>query len=339
MRVRVLTNMTRLSNVRFKDVEFEFRAHTEHGFSGAFKALIRSFRSDYVLLNSEINDGLRLALLKAVVPFHRAKIILLDVMLSTPTGYRGRAKAWLAGRLLRRVHSIMLYYRNTTGMQQYYGIPAERFQYIPFKINQPEMINGMTPVDGGYVFCGGKTRRDFATLFEAVQGLDFPVKVVTTADSDIARHGSFVDERSAPPNVEVVRLDGSPEPFLSFMASARVVVLPITPEISGAGMSVYIQAMALRKCVILSAGPGAEDVLTSDQAIIVPPSDPAALRQAIERAFTDPSYRALFEHNGYEWAMGLGGEQRLHETVLTHLHADYVASQRKHRTQPVGPTP
>jgi glycosyltransferase involved in cell wall biosynthesis len=338
MRIRVLTNMTRLSNVRFKDAEFEFHAHSEHGFGGAFKALVRSFRSDYVLLNSEINDGMRLALLQSFVPFHRAKIVLLDVMLSTPTGYQGRAKAWLAGRLLRRSHRIMLYYRNTAGLQRYYGVPAEKFLYIPFKINQPEMIKGMTPVDGGYVFCGGKTRRDFATLFEAVQGLDVPVKVVTTANKDIARHGSFVDEQAAPPNVEVVRLDGSPEPFLSSLAAARVVVLPITPEISGAGMSVYIQAMALRKCVILSAGPGAEDVLTSGQAIIVPPSDPAALRQAIERAFTDPSYRAQFEDTGYEWAMGLGGEKRLYETVLTHLHADYVASRRKHPARTIGPT-
>jgi glycosyltransferase involved in cell wall biosynthesis len=339
MKIRVLTNMTRLSNVRFKDLEFEFRAHSEHGFAGAFKALVRSFRSDYVLLNSEINDGLRLALLKSFVPFHRARIVLLDVMLSTPTGFRGRVKAWVAGRLLSRVHRIMLYYKNTKGLERHYGIPAEKFHYIPFKINQPEMISGMTPVDGGHIFCGGKTRRDFATLFEAVRGLDYPVKVVTTDNKDIARHGSFVDEQAAPPNVEVVRLDGSPEPFLSYMASARVVVLPITPEISGAGMSVYIQAMALRKCVILSAGPGAEDVLTSGQAIIVPPSDPAALREAIERAFTDPSYRAQFEHNGYEWAMGLGGEQRLHETVLAHLYADFMDSRRKHRSHPAGVSP
>jgi glycosyltransferase involved in cell wall biosynthesis len=77
------------------------------------------------------------------------------------------------------------------------------------------------------------------------------------------------------------------------MASARLVVLPITPQIRGAGISVYVQAMALRKCVIISAGPAAEDVLTSGQAIIVPPSDPAALRQAIERAFTDPAYRSF----------------------------------------------
>jgi glycosyltransferase involved in cell wall biosynthesis len=150
--------------------------------------------------------------------------------------------------------------------------------------------------------------------------------VVTTANSDIARHGSFVDERAAPSNVEVVRLDGRPEAFISHMAAARLVVLPITPEICGAGISVYAQAMALGKCVIISAGPGAEDVLTSDQAIIVPPSDPAALGRAIQRAFTDPSYRAPFERSGYQWAMSLGGEEQLYDTILSQLHRDFIGA-------------
>jgi glycosyltransferase involved in cell wall biosynthesis len=330
MRVRVLTNMSRLSDVRHEGTDFEFHLYRPHGIAAAVAAFIRSFRCDYILLNGTVNQALVLAMFKVVMPFHRARIVLLDILLSTPTGVRGRAKAWLIGRLLRRTHRIMLYYKDTSGLQQHYGIPADRFLYVPFKINQREMISTITPVDGGYVFCGGKTRRDFATLFEAVEGLDFPVKVVTTDDSDIAPHGSFVDERAAPPNVEVVRLDGSPEPFVSYLASATLVVLPITPEICGAGISVYVQAMALRKCVIISAGPAAGDVLTSGQAIIVPPSDPAALRQAIERAYTDPSYRARFERSGYEWAITLGGEEQLYETVLSHLRADHVAADRNH---------
>jgi glycosyltransferase involved in cell wall biosynthesis len=330
VKIRVLTNMTRLSNVRHEGTDFEFDLHTSLGVAAAAAAFVRSFRHDYILLNGTVNHALVLALFKVFVPFHRAKIVLLDILLSTPIGVRGRAKAWLVGRLLRRTHKIMLYYNNTTGLQHHYGIPADRFLYVPFKINQREMIVELTPDDEGYVFCGGKTRRDFATLFEAVKDLDIPVKVVTTANSDIARHGSFVDEGDAPPNVEVVRLDGSPEPFVLCMASARLVVLPITPEICGAGISVYVQAMALRKCVIISAGPAAEDVLTAEQAIIVPASDPIALRRAIEEAYNDPTYRAGFERSGYEWAMTLGGEEQLYESILSYLHADHVATGRQH---------
>jgi glycosyltransferase involved in cell wall biosynthesis len=325
MKIRVVTNMGRLAETRYDGATFAFSPHASRGVAGAITTFFRSFRHDFILLDGTVRDALILSALKSVMPFHRAKLVLLDILLSTPSGLRGRAKAWLIGRLLRRTHRIMLYYRNTQGLQHHYRIPADRFLYIPFKINQREMISRITPLDGGYVFCGGKTRRDFATLFDAVKDLDCPVKVVTTSNSDIAPHGSYVDERTAPPNVEVVRLDGSPEAFIALMASARLVVLPITPEICGAGISVYAQAMALRKCVVISAGPGAEDVLHSDQAIIVPPSDPAELSRAIDRAFKDPTYRAPFERNGYRWAMSLGGEEQLYQTILSHLHADAAA--------------
>jgi glycosyltransferase involved in cell wall biosynthesis len=329
MKIRILTNIHRLPEVQHggADIEFEFSTRVSRGMVGALATFVRSFRYDYIVLDGVIRDTLLLAMLKSLIPFHRARIVMLDILLSTPTGLRGRAKAWLIGRLLRRTHRIMLYYRNTRGLQQHYGIPADRFLFIPFKVNQREMISRMRPTDGGYVFCGGKTRRDFATLFGAVKDLEYPVKVVTTSNSDIARHGSYVDERTRRPNVDVVRLDGSPEAFLSHMASARLVVLPITPEICGAGISVYAQAMALGKCVIISSGPGAEDVLTSGQAIIVPPSDPAALREAIEKAFEDPSYREPFERNGYEWAMSLGGEKELYGTILSHISDDFIGAR------------
>jgi glycosyltransferase involved in cell wall biosynthesis len=322
MKIRIVTNMARLAGTRHEGAALEFSHHESRGVASAVGTFFRSFRHDFILLDGTVRDALILAALKVLVPFHRAKLVLLDILLSTPSGFRGMAKAWLIGRLLRRTHRIMLYYRNTKGLQQHYGIPADRFLYIPFKVNQREMISRITPLDGGYVFCGGKTRRDFATLFDAVKDLDYPVKVVTTSNSDIAQHGSYIDERTAPPNVQVVRLDGSPEAFISHMASARLVVLPITPEICGAGISVYAQAMALRKCVIISSGPGAEDVLTSDQAIVVPPRDATALKAAIQRAFEDPSYREPFERNGYNWAMSLGGEKELYETILSDLQAD-----------------
>lgn len=326
MKVRVITNMRGLASTQYNGVDFEFLHDTSHGIRAVVATFVRSFRYDYILLNGALHNALLLAILKSFVPFHRTKLVLLDILLSTPVGFKGRIKAWLIGRLLKRVHKIMLYYNNTKGLQQHFGIPAAKFLYVPFKINQLEMISLMTPVDGGYVFCGGKTRRDFDTLFEAVKGLDCPVKLVTTDNRDIAQHGSYVDERTAPPNVEVVRLDGSPEAFISHMASARVVVLPIKPDICGAGIGVYIMAMALKKCVIISSGPGAEDVLSSDQAIIVPACDPLSLREAIARAFNDSIYRRRYEEQGFNYAWPLRGEVRLLQSIIKALHEDQVKS-------------
>jgi len=334
-RIRVLTNMTRLEAPRHEGAHFKIRRYTASGPVSAIKALVRSFRYDYVLLNGSLHHALLLILLKAVLPFHRAKVVLLDILLTTPRGPSERAKAWVVGALLRRSRRILLYYRNTGGWQDHYKIPANRFSFVPFKVNERTLISRTPLTDEGYVFCGGKTRRDFATLFEAVRSLDYPVKVATTSNRDIVPHGSFVDEQTAPANVEVVRLDGTPYEFISMMAASRLVVLPITPEISGAGISVYLQAMALRKCVVLSGGPGAEDVLTSGQAIIVPPSDPAALRVSIEKAFNDSDYREQVAQKGYEWANSLGGEEQLYASILSYLHRDYATAGHSHR-QPSG---
>jgi glycosyltransferase involved in cell wall biosynthesis len=324
MKIRITTNLIRLGNATPDAGDFDFKLYQRGGAADAVRLFFRTFRDDYILLNGHLRTAYILALLKIIIPFHRPRFVLVDVLLSTPVGWKGRLKAWFVGRLLRRVHRIMLYYRNTEGWQRHYRIPADRFEYIPFKLNSADTIRRAAPTDGGYVFCGGKTRRDFATLFKAVEGLDIPVRVVTTANSDISPHGSWLDEASAPDNVEVVRLDGSAEPFIAHMALARLVVQPIIPEISGAGMSVYIMAMALRKCVITTQGPGADDVLTEGQAIIVPASDPAALRTAIVKAFFDADYRAPYEKRGYEYAMSCGEEEQLYRTILSRLHADYL---------------
>jgi glycosyltransferase involved in cell wall biosynthesis len=110
------------------------------------------------------------------------------------------------------------------------------------------------------------------------------------------------------------------------MASSRLVVLPIKPDICGAGIGVYIMAMALRKCVIISSGPGSDDILSDSLAIIVPPKDPAALRAAIVKAFNDTNYRRSYEDNGYNYAMSLRGEERLLQSIVLELYLDLTSS-------------
>jgi len=329
-KIRVVTNMKGLVNGRYGGADFEFYQDAAYGFRAAVSTFLRSFRYDYILLNGMLHNALMLATLKSVMPFHRAKLVLLDFLLPTPIGLKGWIKARVIGLLMRQVHRIMLYYCNTKGLQKHFKIPPDKFVYVPFKINQMDLIRQTTPTDGGYVFCGGKTRRDFQTLYAAVKDLSCPVKLVTTDNSDIAQHGSYVDERSVPANVEVIRLDGSPEVFISLMAAARVVVLPIKPDICGAGIGVYLMAMALKKCVIISSGPGAEDVLKTDQAIIVPACDSRSLRCAIERTFYDPSYRWIYEEQGYKYAWTLEGEDKLLQSIKEVLYTDYTSTAGFH---------
>jgi hypothetical protein len=321
--VRVVTNMPGLLTTEVPGVRLDASPWPRHLGLRAPLAVFFGPEVDYILLNGSPRNIFLLAVLKMLFPWKRCRIVVLDLLLSEPRTAVDRVKTRLRARLLARTHRILLYYKDTTALQQATGLPAALFDYVPFKINQIEQVTAETPTDGGYVFCGGKTRRDFATLIEAAAGLDVPIKIVTTANEDIAQHGSFLDDAQVlPPNVEVIRLDGRPERFISLMAASRLVALPLKPDITGVGIGVYIMGMALGKCVVISEGPATRGILTPDLAMVVPPQDPAALRQALLQAWSEPALRQRLGSAAQRYALALGGEPQLLATLARWLARD-----------------
>jgi glycosyltransferase involved in cell wall biosynthesis len=240
----------------------------------------------------------------------------LDFFAGNVRGWMKPIARWSLGRVAR----FLVYFRDATVFHQSLGIPAQKFHYIPFKINACGLILAATPRDEGYIFSGGRSRRDFATLFAAVGSLGYPVKLLTGAESDLAPHGSSLKGVQIPANVEVLTNDSSPEYFVQLLCGARIVVIPLLPDTrTQSGIGVYLQAMAARKCVIISSGLGVSDVLTEDQAIIVPAGDAAALREAIRQVWEDPELRERYADRAARYAQPLGGEDELRRSVLNAL--------------------
>ncbi len=97
------------------------------------------------------------------------------------------------------------------------------------------------------------------------------------------------------------------------MSNAKIVVLCISEEsISPSGVGVYLQAMALGKCVIISDCPATRGILEdSNQAILVPQHDVEALAKAIEMVWCNDNVRKQVARAGRQYAISLGGEQEL----------------------------
>ena len=74
--------------------------------------------------------------------------------------------------------------------------------------------------------------------------------------------------------------------------------------------------MAAWRCVILSQGPGAEDVLTDGQAVIVPAEDVEALAQTLKKLWNDPLERSKIALRGRKYAEEVQGEERLLRDVF-----------------------
>lgn len=324
-KIRVNSNIAGLQNVSVNGIDIDYQYYELRNKSTlhVMKYLWQNRTCDYLLFNGSGRDLFIMGLFKHMFPRERIKIISLDLLLPQPQTVADNIKCMIRRMLLKKVHMFILYYKNTKGIEKYYKIPSYKFRYIPFKINQYTKVLNAEINDGGYVFCGGKTRRDFNTLIEAVRGLNIPVRIVTMENADIAEHGSHLDDSNLPHNVQVIRLDGSFDPFLKQMAESRLVVVPLKPHICGTGIGVYIMAMALKKCVVISADVSVDGVLNNELAIIVTPCDPIALKSAIEKAYQDDFYRKEYEKRGYDYAISLGGEEKLYESIMKTIIDDY----------------
>jgi len=75
--------------------------------------------------------------------------------------------------------------------------------------------------------------------------------------------------------------------------------------------------MALGKCVIISDSPATRGILKDgEQAVVVPPADPALLRAAVVKASEDADHRARIAQAGREYALSLRDEDRLADDIV-----------------------
>lgn len=332
MKLKILTNFKKIKDISCNNLVLDVCDIPSSilNIKQLFSFVLRSNKVDYVVLNNGSTTLiLILCLCKLIFPLNHIKIVAVDILLSEPKRCKDKVKSHIVKILLSKVHLFLLLYKNTRGLERVYSIQKSKIRYIPFKINQIDYIQSLDPVDEGYIFCGGKTRRDFDTLFTAVRGLNCNIKLVTTANKDILKHGSFLNTNAAPKNVEIIILDGNYQDFINLISRASFVLMPILPDICGAGIGVYIMSMALKKCVIISSGPGAEDVIPEGAAIIVPAQNPEALRRAILQVSENKNLRDSIAATAYKYATPLGGEKRFLQSVVSVLHDDHLRNDMK----------
>jgi glycosyltransferase involved in cell wall biosynthesis len=182
------------------------------------------------------------------------------------------------------------------------GIERRCFTTVRYKSNHSKEAP-LALSSSGYVFAGGNSERDYSTLFRAVDDLPVPVIVATTNPI----------HATVPRNVVLVRAQ---EPhFARLMAAARIVVIPLTANrLRAAGESSYLSAMWHGRPVIVADDVSAPEYLEHGvDALVVPPSDPLALRHAIDCLLGDPEQAE---------EIGRRGQARVRSE---YTHGQYVA--------------
>lgn len=311
-RVKVLTNLRRFNGVESPHyfIQAEFVGEGQSVWS-SIKMFVRSFSFDAVVFSSETRPLMIFCLLKTIIPFNSCCVIGVDYILQLPLTFMGRISSRVKGCLLRKVDCFVLHFKDTSVYQFGYGIEKDRCLYVPFKVNYWESLVGREfSADGEYVFTAGRSFRDIPTFLSAMRQSGCPGVLLYEDLERMEEAGTGLNLADIPDNVRAIKNEGE-QSWVEYIAKARVVVIPLR-SVSGyaPGLSLYLMAMAMNKCVVITEGLATRGLI-SDEAVIVPPGDSEAMGTAVRRLWDDAVLREKVASRGRGYAQMLGGEGRL----------------------------
>ena len=187
--------------------------------------------------------------------------------------------------------------------------PGDEVPLLPYKANHSAGEEQFASSPGDYLFSGGNSERDYATLFEAVRGTG--VRVIVSRTVDWVTAGLDI-----PDNVEVVE---AREPdFGHLMAGARGFVVCLRKGIlRGAGEASFLNAMWHHKPTIVADDVSAADYIENGvDGYVVAAGDVPALRQRILEVWNDPERAAALGQAGFDKVRRLYTHEHWKDRVL-----------------------
>ena len=220
--------------------------------------------------------------LQALCPWGRKPHVMIDCLWErSPSPFvhwLKKLRVWSAARSVDRF--VVWAGHEVEDFAQAFDLPREKFQYVPFHTTLHDCDYDVR--DGGYIFAGGNSDRDYRTLVEAVRPLGAPTWIATTR-SDLLS-GVLIPDH--------VRVEGTtPENFRAAMAAARVVVVAMRKgTLRSGGQQTCLNAMLLGKPTIAVGRRWAVDFIDDGvNGLIVDYEDPEGMRNALRRLLEDPA--------------------------------------------------
>ena len=170
----------------------------------------------------------------------------------------------------------------------------------------------------------GQELRDYPTLVEAAADLD--VDVVIAAASPWSKRADSSAGIDIPANVTVRGFDLFE--LRQLYADAALVVVPLEETDFQAGITTILEAMSMGRAVVCTPTTGQTDTIVDGvTGVYVPPSDPVALREAIEQLLVNPDEADRLGANAQEWVARERRHRRLRRRP-GRAHAARVLTRR-----------
>lgn len=160
-----------------------------------------------------------------------------------------------------------------------FAVPEARLRYVPLSstIDQPEYIG---PSED-YLFCAGRTLRDYGTLRKVMLASDKTWHVVAGAND--------LPGETFPARITIHR-EISRENYLALLRGAKIVVLPLLETERATGQVVVLEAMSYGKPCITTRSPGTQDIIRhGENGLLVNPGNAEQIIAATNQLENDSS--------------------------------------------------
>jgi glycosyltransferase involved in cell wall biosynthesis len=260
------------------------------GLQGSMTGLFATSRlaAADVALSVFENAGLGFARLQHLSGSHRSlPHVMLTCWLAEDCQRMSRFQLRSVRRSARSISRIAVFSANQVRiLHEALGVPPERISVVPFGVDteyyDPARVSGRVG-GGGLVAVGGDSRRDYATLAEAVRIAKVPLT--------LACYPRNIAGLDLPPQLKVVSGVYLDE-YRKLLLSADLVVTPTVAPAYPSGQSVVLEAMAMGRATLTTASPAMQDYITDGvNGVLVPPRDPAAMARLIGALLADDGWR------------------------------------------------
>jgi glycosyltransferase involved in cell wall biosynthesis len=158
---------------------------------------------------------------------------------------------------------------------------------IPEETGGAQIVKGHAP----YIFSGGTSNRDYKTLISAFKENNEKLKILCNVKD--------VEGIEVPANVEILH-DIHGEAFIDYMRNAYAVVIPIDNDMISSGQLVLLQAMSLKKPIIITRSAGVTDYADENCVLFVESHSVFGIRDAVSLLLNDRDVANQLAQNAHK---------------------------------------
>lgn len=312
---------------RFIDIDvLDYTAYNRTRLGGIFRRLETQLRSDLYLTMLGLLKRHRYRLVftmseRAGIPFATSNRSFCGrkLLVSRFTAWSQRQESLITKlNLFSAMDTIVV---ECQSMKRHFvklGMPAEQIHVIPYGVDH-HFFSPLVNVEqqAGFVTSLGEIRgRDYATLFQAVDGLAMKL-LVAASGSWYAREKNTNLNTTIPENVTIAKRFSRAE-LKKLYAQSQFIVLPLYDVPFSAGATAILETMCMGRAVIATRSRGILDyVVDGETGILVNPGDVAAMREAIQY---------LLAHPEKARRMGQNARQRVDEELNLDVYVERLAN-------------